>query len=456
MKRLSLSLFFCLNRLVFFAQPTVFNVLNLQLHYPIKIIELDNKYVICNSPNGNNYQLQFTDTLGNDLYTKTYGTPDCLLDYATKNSDSEIMLIGHSFWQMDSTISGNYKGYITITDLAGNEKRSFFLYDSTTLFNRPYNGIYYKNSYYFVGFEYNNTLFPHERMFACKTDTMGNITWYTSNFVQNRSISWPHYGIEISYKENSILLGASYLDSISGGSIEYHSYLLNEIDTNGNFIQRIGLPNMNNLLPCPCPQNINQISRLPDNKYGIAASENFFILDSMYTVIESDTNLYNLIGGFFGNKHLTENSISYGGYKGFMKLYNGDTIFTRTFENEPDIISLEDLIPTKDGGYIGIIHNLGATRIIKLDCEGNYINPQWCSPVLVHNIVSAESKWELYPNPTGSLLFINNRKGILKQLYNSVGQLLFITFDDEINLSSYAHGVYYLRCMGQSKKVIVE
>ena len=63
---------------------------------------------------------------------------------------------------------------------------------------------------------------------------------------------------------------------------------------------------------------------------------------------------------------------------------------------------------------------------------------------------------EVYPNPSSTSFFIKNRKGKKKELYNMLGTLLHSTFKDEIEVRNYAKGVYWIRCEGESRKVVVE
>ena len=67
------------------------------------------------------------------------------------------------------------------------------------------------------------------------------------------------------------------------------------------------------------------------------------------------------------------------------------------------------------------------------------------------------SQLEIYPNPAISKFQIKNAKyQSKKELYNSVGQLILTTKENEIDVSRFAKGMYYLRCDGMSKKVIIE
>nr|MBP6315465.1 T9SS type A sorting domain-containing protein [Chitinophagaceae bacterium] len=82
---------------------------------------------------------------------------------------------------------------------------------------------------------------------------------------------------------------------------------------------------------------------------------------------------------------------------------------------------------------------------------------QVCWPLGSSEIGDKSSEMlEVYPNPTSTILYIKNSKGKKKELYNTIGQLIYTTKKEEIDVRRLARGIYYLRCDGQSKKVLIE
>lgn len=80
-----------------------------------------------------------------------------------------------------------------------------------------------------------------------------------------------------------------------------------------------------------------------------------------------------------------------------------------------------------------------------------------CPPLGVHEVVKEKMDIVVYPNPSSGKIQIKNAKyQSKKELYSSVGQLLFTTKENEIDVSGYSKGVYYIKCEGQIKKVIIE
>jgi hypothetical protein len=67
-----------------------------------------------------------------------------------------------------------------------------------------------------------------------------------------------------------------------------------------------------------------------------------------------------------------------------------------------------------------------------------------------------EGQLEVYPNPANNKLKIENGELKMKELYNSVGQLLFSTKVNEIDVSRFSAGVYYLKCGTAVRKINIE
>lgn len=92
---------------------------------------------------------------------------------------------------------------------------------------------------------------------------------------------------------------------------------------------------------------------------------------------------------------------------------------------------------------------------------GDCVQFSKCSNTMPTTIQELQERktWEIYPNPTNSLLYIKSDKSIenkVKELYNTIGQLIFATKENEIDVSRYTAGVYYLKCDSQIKKLIIE
>ena len=82
-----------------------------------------------------------------------------------------------------------------------------------------------------------------------------------------------------------------------------------------------------------------------------------------------------------------------------------------------------------------------------------------CWAVGTEEYIKDSEVLEIYPNPAFDKLIVKSDKRIAnseKELYNSVGQLIFSTKENEIDVRNFARGVYYLKCGSEVRKVVVK
>ena len=82
-----------------------------------------------------------------------------------------------------------------------------------------------------------------------------------------------------------------------------------------------------------------------------------------------------------------------------------------------------------------------------------------CWPLAVSPTPGGEDWGEamqVYPNPSNTVFYIKNKHGKKKELYNAIGEIMYSTINDEIAVSRYAKGMYYIRCEKEVKKVVVD
>ncbi len=90
-------------------------------------------------------------------------------------------------------------------------------------------------------------------------------------------------------------------------------------------------------------------------------------------------------------------------------------------------------------------------------CMPNYsLGADSCWPVGITQYINEKTQLEVYPNPTSSTLYIKSTSNSKRELFNSIGQLLFTTKENEIDVSKYSKGVYYLKVASKFKKIIIE
>lgn len=79
-----------------------------------------------------------------------------------------------------------------------------------------------------------------------------------------------------------------------------------------------------------------------------------------------------------------------------------------------------------------------------------------CWPLSTNQLSIQHEALEVYPNPSSTVFYFKNKQGKKKELYTMLGELLFTTTKDDIDVSRYSKGVYYLRCEHSVRKVVVE
>lgn len=94
--------------------------------------------------------------------------------------------------------------------------------------------------------------------------------------------------------------------------------------------------------------------------------------------------------------------------------------------------------------------------------ENGCVDTSICHTVmgLTTNDLSLNNAIQLFPNPVSKMLQVVSGLKVRKEIYNSMGQLLYTTkiagYQDEIDVSHYSSGVYYIKVGTIAKKFIVE
>jgi hypothetical protein len=81
---------------------------------------------------------------------------------------------------------------------------------------------------------------------------------------------------------------------------------------------------------------------------------------------------------------------------------------------------------------------------------------QFCWPLLSESVGVGLDELEVYPNPSSNIFYIKNKQGKKKELFTMLGELLYSTTKDEIEVYNLPKGIYLLRCEDQVRKVVVE
>jgi hypothetical protein len=90
-------------------------------------------------------------------------------------------------------------------------------------------------------------------------------------------------------------------------------------------------------------------------------------------------------------------------------------------------------------------------------CMPNYgLGAQVCWALVNDELLMLNEELVVYPNPSSAIFYIKNADGKKKELYSVLGELLFSTKADEMDVRNITKGMYYLRVENQIKKIIVE
>ncbi|MBK6819249.1 MAG: T9SS type A sorting domain-containing protein [Bacteroidetes bacterium] len=81
---------------------------------------------------------------------------------------------------------------------------------------------------------------------------------------------------------------------------------------------------------------------------------------------------------------------------------------------------------------------------------------QVCWALVNDELLMLNEELVVYPNPSSAIFYIKNADGKKKELYSVLGELLFSTKADEMDVRNITKGMYYLRVENQIKKIIVE
>jgi hypothetical protein len=79
-----------------------------------------------------------------------------------------------------------------------------------------------------------------------------------------------------------------------------------------------------------------------------------------------------------------------------------------------------------------------------------------CWPLAISTVQPTINNFIVYPNPAHNEIKIEKGKSKTKELYNYIGQLIFTTTQNKIDVSKYPRGLYFVKCGSEVKRVILE
>ncbi len=147
-----------------------------------------------------------------------------------------------------------------------------------------------------------------------------------------------------------------------------------------------------------------------------------------------------------------------------------DVIFTN-LTTCPDCINITYEWMFGDGGAMSNLTNPAHTYMtagnyfvcvsaMGIDSNQNGCSDTKCDYLTVtapNNVIDIEKgAITIYPNPASDNIYIKAASRQEKELYNSFGQLLFTTNENEINTSKLSKGIYFLKIGNLAKRIIIE
>ena len=79
-----------------------------------------------------------------------------------------------------------------------------------------------------------------------------------------------------------------------------------------------------------------------------------------------------------------------------------------------------------------------------------------CWPLGSNEILETSDRLEIYPNPTSTLINIKTESKANRQLFNSIGQFIFSTKENEMDVRRCGSGIYYIKVGNEVRKIIIE
>ncbi|MBL7766411.1 MAG: T9SS type A sorting domain-containing protein [Chitinophagaceae bacterium] len=79
-----------------------------------------------------------------------------------------------------------------------------------------------------------------------------------------------------------------------------------------------------------------------------------------------------------------------------------------------------------------------------------------CWPLGEPEIIKVNTDLKVYPNPASTMLYIKTNSKEKRMLYNAIGQLLYETDANEMYISGYTKGLYYIKVGSAVSKIVVE
>jgi Secretion system C-terminal sorting domain len=79
-----------------------------------------------------------------------------------------------------------------------------------------------------------------------------------------------------------------------------------------------------------------------------------------------------------------------------------------------------------------------------------------CWPLASGELLVVSGELKVYPNPANNIIFIETKSIQKRELYNCMGQLVYSTLENKIDVSRYGRGFYFVKVGSAVQKIILE
>jgi hypothetical protein len=79
-----------------------------------------------------------------------------------------------------------------------------------------------------------------------------------------------------------------------------------------------------------------------------------------------------------------------------------------------------------------------------------------CWPESIGQNLISKQQLKVYPNPAKSVLYVDTKSKENRELYNYIGQQVYITSGNKIEVGRFTRGLYFVKVGSEVVKVILE
>lgn len=402
--------------------------------------------------------LMLVDSLGNHLWTKSYGGNGS--DWGRRvfhKPGSGFVIAGYT----SSTVDGSFNFYLIETDESGNliSEKNF----GTTGWERLWDAVMLSDEGFLLVGETEGSDSDLKDMYIARTDDQGDTIWTKTISTQYNDVA---YAVEIINDTTVVIGGDSWenneprstiINMHINGDVNWQTYYGDTVETGirdikyfnnnlyaGGYIVQIDKEDWD-IWALKTDMSGAFVKDMTDDLSGTDFLSSIAVksVSDFYITICSDSpdlGVFSEGTDVFVTKFHTD--LYYNGFSVGFSGQNSDYI--------------NQMINTIDNG-IGLVGTCADNRvtpsqgtdlmIIKIGPNDEYIGSADNGNDLVNvSIMSQDKNFRVYPNPTTETIYLSeDLKGASYSIYNSIGEKIQTGFlDDSLDVSHFKSGVYHL------------